>query len=98
MTGTAENLMQCATCRTEIADNALICFRCGTSTTDRRREPPAPAGRSPLWLWIALVAMLLVAVAVDRWLDLPIARFVSATACGGTALMLWWWWQRRRGS
>jgi Flp pilus assembly protein TadB len=89
--------MQCATCQTDIADNALICFRCGTSTTDRRREPAKILPRSPTWVWIALVTLLLVAVVADWWLAAPLARFASAGVCGVTALTLWWR-QRRRGS
>ena len=87
--------MQCVTCQTEIADNALICFRCGTSTRVRQREPAAAVGRSPLWLWVTL--LVLVAVAVDRWLEVPLARVASAAVWSGMALTLWWG-QRRRGS
>jgi hypothetical protein len=32
--------MRCKTCGTEIADKALICFRCGTATTDPVFKPP----------------------------------------------------------
>ena len=87
--------MQCVTCQTEIADNALICFRCGTSTRVRQREPAAAVGRSPLWLWVTL--LVLVAVADDRWLEVPLARVASAAVWSGMALTLWWG-QRRRGS
>lgn len=31
--------MLCRNCQTEIADSALVCFRCGTATTERQREP-----------------------------------------------------------
>lgn len=30
--------MQCRTCGTEIADKAIICFRCGAATTDSVRK------------------------------------------------------------
>ncbi len=83
--------MQCVTCQTEIADNALICFRCGTSTTDRRREPAAAAhARSPLWLWAALALVLLVAATADWWLEAPVARAASAAVWSATALAAWW--------
>jgi hypothetical protein len=36
--------VRCRFCDTEIADKALICYRCGRATTDRRVEPP-PARR-----------------------------------------------------
>jgi len=33
--------MICAQCGTEIADKALICYRCGHATTEPRVKPPA---------------------------------------------------------
>ena len=39
--------MLCSACQTEIADKALICFRCGAATTERSREPArSSSGRS----------------------------------------------------
>ena len=32
--------MKCRHCGTEIADNALICYRCGNATTEPRIKPP----------------------------------------------------------
>ncbi len=49
--------MQCRQCGTEIADRALICYRCGTATTEAKYKAPAPSGgrrRGP-----ALVALLI---------------------------------------
>src|SRR6188474_2591085 len=34
-------LMICTHCGTEIADKALICYRCGNATTEPRIKPPA---------------------------------------------------------
>jgi multisubunit Na+/H+ antiporter MnhB subunit len=31
--------MQCRNCGTEIADKALICYRCGTATTEAKYQP-----------------------------------------------------------
>ena len=33
--------MTCKHCGTEIADKALICYRCGNATTEPRVKPPA---------------------------------------------------------
>jgi hypothetical protein len=33
--------MTCKHCGTEIADKALICYRCGNATTEPRITPPA---------------------------------------------------------
>jgi hypothetical protein len=41
----------CTHCGTDIADKALICYRCGRSTAEPR-EPGSPSGRTarrPLW-------------------------------------------------
>ena len=34
--------MQCRNCGAEIADKALICYRCGTATTEAKYKPAAP--------------------------------------------------------
>ncbi len=49
--------MHCAACDTEIADNALICFRCGAATARRRREP-ARVGRRRRWPWVVLLGFV----------------------------------------
>ena len=46
--------MQCRNCGTEIADKALICYRCGTATTEAKHQPfVPPAGRSP-WTIVSI--------------------------------------------
>ena len=35
--------MTCAHCGTDIADKALICYRCGRATTEPRVTPPSEA-------------------------------------------------------
>lgn len=60
--------MMCAACGTEIADKALICYRCGAAT-----DAPAPVGRAGgadrrrcvRWVLAALAA---VAAAATAWL------------------------------
>jgi uncharacterized membrane protein len=54
--------MTCKNCGTEIADKALICYRCGAATTEARRQPAAigPPRRGALgWLTPVLVLMAL---------------------------------------
>jgi hypothetical protein len=54
--------MQCRTCGTEIADKALICYRCGTATTEAKYKPPAATPRrrpTPLTLSILALALIL---------------------------------------
>jgi uncharacterized membrane protein YvbJ len=54
--------MQCKNCGTEIADKALICYRCGTATTEAKYRP-APrrrrASTSRVITVVLVVAMLL---------------------------------------
>ena len=54
--------MECTRCGTEIAANALICYRCGEATSES--ELPAstqrPAGR--LWAPVVLGVVLLLAL------------------------------------
>ena len=57
--------MQCRSCGAEIADKALICYKCGTATTEAKYQPaPLPVGRARSGLIPTVIAMaLLVAVA-----------------------------------
>ena len=58
--------MQCRYCNTEIADNALICYRCGRATTDPKVKPPTEGSifehrrrsRWPVILVIVILAIL----------------------------------------
>ena len=56
--------MKCRVCGTEIAPNALICYRCGTATAEPRIAPPATRRQSmPGWLVPVLAAGALAAAA-----------------------------------
>ncbi len=85
--------MRCRFCDTEIADKALICYRCGRATTDRRVAPP-PARRGPS----AAVAGAVVLVSGAAAAYLPEiadgavlwAGWTGLTALAGTALGAWW--------
>jgi len=62
--------MQCKNCGTEIADKALICYRCGTATTDAKYKPaPLPRKQgagSMIALVLALVALIILALFMGR--------------------------------
>ena len=92
--------MICQHCGTDISDKAIVCFRCGQSTSEPARSRPAPGRRSgsqPLWL--ALTA-LLVLVAGGLYMaraasgQLPAA--VSYTVAALAAVVLVWRIMRRR--
>jgi uncharacterized membrane protein YvbJ len=63
--------MKCRQCGTEIADKALICYRCGHATTDPRVTPPAGGSlferprraRRPL----AIIILILILVLLVLW-------------------------------
>lgn len=55
--------MQCRHCGTEIANKAIICYRCGAATTDPVRPPvELKKRRSPLLSFVAMAALLLLAL------------------------------------
>ena len=52
--------MQCRTCGTEIADKAIVCYRCGAGTTDPvRKAVEVKPRRSALSVVVAVVMLLL---------------------------------------
>jgi hypothetical protein len=55
--------MQCKKCGTEIADKALICYRCGEPTTAPRVQPPPPP-KTRGWLPLVAVVVLVIIAAV----------------------------------
>ena len=64
--------MKCRTCQAEIAEKAIVCYRCGTPTADLPSVPrtaPPPARRRPWWLFV--LALVLAALAVWFVPDLP---------------------------
>ena len=81
--------MTCRTCGTEIADKALICYRCGTATSARRVTPPAERRRrGPFLLVATLIALIMTAVValpqlpvglpqVAGWIALIVATAVA---------------------
>ena len=61
--------MNCRNCGAEIADKALICYRCGTATTEPRIKPPEEGSlferkrRSKMPLVIILLIVILATLA-----------------------------------
>jgi hypothetical protein len=55
--------MMCRNCGTEIADKALICYRCGTATTEARFKPAATRRAAwPTLLIVLVIAVVLIAL------------------------------------
>jgi hypothetical protein len=57
--------MQCRTCRAEIADKALICYRCGAPTTDAKYQPVplTTSGSRSRLIWIVATILVLALLA-----------------------------------
>jgi hypothetical protein len=62
--------MQCRTCGTEIADKAIVCYRCGAATTDPVRKATPPRRPSPFPSLVGAALLVLLAL---------YARALSAT-------------------
>jgi hypothetical protein len=52
--------MTCRNCGAEIADKALICFRCGAATTEAKYQPAPLARRSRSGLVATVIALVLI--------------------------------------
>jgi uncharacterized membrane protein YvbJ len=67
--------MVCKYCGTEIADKALICYRCGNATTEPRIKPPAEGplferprrSRIPVVIAVLIVLAILIAWALQTY-------------------------------
>ena len=61
--------MQCRNCGAEIADKALICYKCGTATTEAKYKPaplPRRSSRPPL-IAVVVALLLLALLALYLW-------------------------------
>jgi hypothetical protein len=90
--------MTCTRCGTEIADKALVCYRCGQATVEPRVKPGA-TGRRPSV--VPTVAALLVLIVGALYMALAASgqapRYLSWVLAGLTLIVLVWrLWQRRR--
>jgi hypothetical protein len=66
--------MICKHCGTEIADKALICYRCGNATTEPRIKPPT---EGPLFarprrsrLPVVIIVLIVLALLLLAWFEL----------------------------
>jgi type VI protein secretion system component VasF len=66
--------MICKHCGTEIADKALICYRCGNATTEPRIKPPS---EGPLFarprrsrLPVVIIVLIVLALLLLAWFEL----------------------------
>jgi peptidoglycan/LPS O-acetylase OafA/YrhL len=84
--------MQCRSCGTEIADKALICYKCGTATTEARYQParlPEASRRSGLVPTVIALALLVVAAfSVERLSGTDHSQLVTYVAVGAAVVII----------
>ena len=92
--------MICQHCSTEISDRAIVCFRCGESTSAPPSGGPAPARRKaaqPLWLAVtALLVLVAGGLFMAKAASGQVPAFVSYTVAALAAVVLAWRILRRR--
>ncbi len=54
--------MVCRQCGTEIAEKAIICYRCGAATSDPVRAPAPMTRRSPVLSFVTVAVLVLLAL------------------------------------
>lgn len=90
--------MICKQCGTEIADRALVCYRCGHATAEPRvtpAQPGRPASRIPAAA--ALLVLVLGALFMSQAASGEVPRALSWTVAALALVVLGWWlWRRRR--
>jgi hypothetical protein len=85
--------MHCRNCGTEIADKAIVCYRCGHATTDPVRKPVQVRPRRQPLFFIVVAAVLAVLAAYigyesreaadpDRW------QMVAGALAGAAAVVV----------
>jgi hypothetical protein len=84
--------MKCRSCGTEIADKALICYKCGTATTEAKYQPaplPRASSRSGLVPTVIAVAILVaVALYVERVSSSGSQQWVTYVAVAAAVVII----------
>jgi hypothetical protein len=84
--------MICRHCGTEIADKAIVCYRCGAGTTDPVRRPAALRSRRgrmlPLVALVLLVLLGLYLGQAGRVVEVPVGPAASLAIGVGIAFAI----------
>lgn len=91
--------MICKNCGTEIADKALICYRCGVATTAALRKPPGgPAGGLGRLVWNGLIvsALALAGLYLGQVQTAETPRVIGWVLLAIAVILLAWTLARRR--
>lgn len=90
----------CKSCGTEIADKALICYRCGAATFETKRQPAKLNDRrwGSILSFIALVVLAIAALFLGQVAGGEVRPEISYTlAALAVVILVWRMWQRRAG-
>ena len=83
--------MICRSCGTEIADKAIVCFRCGAATSEPKVRPPSrKPGRSRLPAVLTLVVVVIAALFMSRAAAGETPRILSWVVAGLALVVLVW--------
>src|SRR5260221_5133835 len=77
--------MQCRSCGADIADKALVCYRCGTATTEATIKPPAARRARSRASRVSLVVSVLAMVLIGLF-----AVYVARTPAAGASRSFVW--------
>jgi hypothetical protein len=88
--------MRCRFCDTEIADKAIICYRCGKATTDPKVAPVKIRRQAPTGLAATLLAALAGGAALLPSLADGAELWAGWGGLGAAAVGTALWWLRRR--
>ncbi len=83
--------MKCRNCGTEIADKAIVCYRCGLGTTEPVRRPasrPSRGGGPPLIAGILPLLLALVALVGAQPSGYPREMDLAAAVLAATGVLL----------
>jgi hypothetical protein len=93
------HIVVCTHCGTEIADKAIVCFRCGQSTAEPAASRPAARGAAGRPIWVALTGLLVLvagALFMARAAAGQVPASLSYTVAALAAVVLIWRIVRRR--
>lgn len=85
--------MICRNCGTEIADKAIVCYKCGTATTAAVRQPaklPTSRSSTNTLSLVALVVLVALALYLGRAGSGQLSPEVSYGIAGAAVLVLVW--------
>jgi hypothetical protein len=85
--------MLCRQCGTEIADKAIICYRCGAGTTDPVRQPARlQPRRNRLFGFVTIVLLVLLALFMGQAsrtaADPNLYKTIAAVLLGAALILL----------